>query len=67
VGNATVQDLYPDESDFETLLDDAEGNAANDWEINFVSDLREKYEKFGRRMFLSQAQQEHLERIADDR
>lgn len=60
-----VQDLYS-ESDFEELLDDAESNAANDWETQFVNDLKAKYEQFGRRMFLSIAQQEALERIAND-
>lgn len=60
-----VQDLYS-ESDFEELLDDAESNAANDWETQFVDDLKAKYEQFGRRMFLSIAQQEALERIAND-
>ena len=60
-----VQDLYS-ESDFEELLDDAEGNAANEWETQFVDDLKAKYEQFGRRMFLSSTQQETLERIAND-
>jgi hypothetical protein len=60
-----VQDLYS-ESDFEELLDDAESNAANDWETQFVDDLKAKYEQFGRRMYLSPAQQEALERIAND-
>lgn len=60
-----VLDLYS-ESDFEELLDDAESNAANDWETQFVDDLKAKYEQFGRRMFLSIAQQEALERIAND-
>lgn len=60
-----VQDLYS-ESDFEELLDDAESNAANDWETQFVDDLKAKYEQFGRRMYLSPAQREALERIAND-
>lgn len=60
-----VQDLYS-ESDFEELLDDAESNAANGWETQFVDDLKAKYEQFGRRMYLSLAQKEALERIAND-
>jgi hypothetical protein len=60
-----VQDIYKD-SEFEVLLDDAQMNAANDWEETFVSDLAEKFGKFGRRMYLSEAQKEHLERIAND-
>lgn len=58
-----VQDIYEDD-EFEGLLEDARMNAANDWEENFVSDLSSKYDEFGRRMFLSDAQREHLERIA---
>lgn len=61
----TVQDHYT-EDDFEELLDDAEANAANDWEEQFAADMRSRYQQYGRRMFISQAQREQLERIADD-
>lgn len=60
-----VHDEYEDD-EFETLLSDAEMNAANDWEEQFVSDLRDKFEQYGRRMYLSENQREHLERIAGD-
>lgn len=60
-----VQDIY-DDDEFEGLLEDARMNAANNWEENFVSDMRSKFEDFGRRMYLSDPQREHLERIADD-
>jgi len=60
-----VQDEYEDD-EFESLLSDAEMNAANDWEEKFVSDLRDKFEQYGRRMYLSENQREHLERIAGD-
>ena len=63
--NQRVQDLY-DERDFEELLESAQANAANDWEETFVRDMKAKYEEFGRRMYLSDAQEEHLERIASD-
>ena len=63
--NQRVQDIY-DERDFEELLESAQANAANDWEETFVSDMKAKYEEFGRRMYLSDAQKEHLERIASD-
>jgi len=59
-----VQDIYS-ELEFSDLLDEAEKNAANAWEENFVSDLRAKFNEYGIRMFLSESQQEHLERIAD--
>lgn len=60
-----VQDFYT-ESDFEELLDSARMNAANDWEESFVSDMKSKYDQYGRRMYISDAQQQALERIAND-
>lgn len=60
-----VQDEYEDD-EFESLLSDAEMNAANDWEEKFVADLKDKFEQYGRRMYLSETQREHLERIAGD-
>lgn len=60
-----VQDHYTD-AEFEELLDDAEANAANDWEEKFVDDMKERYSQYGRRMFLSETQRQKLERIADD-
>lgn len=61
----TVQDLY-DEDEFEELLENARMNAANDWEEQFVADMKERYEQYGKRMYISDAQQAHLERIAND-
>ena len=60
-----VQDLY-EEKEFEELLEDARMNAANDWEESFVADMKARYDQYGRRMFISDAQQGHLERIAND-
>ena len=60
-----VQDLY-DEEEFEGLLDNARMNAANDWEESFVADMRTRFGAYGRRMFISDSQLEHLERIAND-
>lgn len=60
-----VQDLY-DDKEFEGLLDSARMNAANDWEETFAADMKSRYEQYGRRMFISDTQQEHLERIAND-
>lgn len=62
---ATVSELYQD-NDFNELLDDAESNSQNDWEIDFVSSIKERYEKYGGRMFLSDPQQTKLENIAND-
>lgn len=48
------------------LLENARMNAANDWEEEFAADMKARYERFGRRMFISEPQREHLERIAGD-
>lgn len=60
-----VQDIY-DEKEFEELLESARMNAANDWEESFVADMKTRYDQFGRRMYISEAQQTTLERIAND-
>lgn len=63
--NESVQDLY-DEKEFEELLESARMNAANDWEESFVADMKTRYDQYGRRMYISEAQQTTLERIAND-
>lgn len=60
-----VQDLY-EEQEFEAMIENARMNAANDWEESFVADMKARYEDYGRRMFISDSQKEHLERIAGD-
>ena len=60
-----VQDLY-NEKEFEELLESARMNAANDWEESFVADMKTRYDQYGRRMYISEAQQTTLERIAND-
>lgn len=63
--NDRVQDIYNGD-EFEMLLEDARMNAANEWEETFVSDMAAKYRQYGRRMYISSAQKETLERIAED-
>ena len=60
-----VQDIY-DEKEFEELLESARMNAANDWEESFVADMKTRYDQYERRMYISEAQQTTLERIAND-
>ncbi|CAB4144049.1 hypothetical protein UFOVP456_18 [uncultured Caudovirales phage] len=60
-----VADLY-EATEFEDMLHSAESNAANAWEQDFVSGVREKWLLYGRRMFLSDKQDEILKRIASD-
>lgn len=61
-----VQDLFDDEAEFQELLDTARKNAANDWEENFIAGQIDKFQQFGRRMYLSDLQLEHINRIAGD-
>lgn len=63
---AQIQDHYPDLTELEGLLDAARMHAANDWEEQFVADMQERYEQYGKRGFLSDAQKQQLERIAND-
>lgn len=59
-----VRDSY-DEREFKDILDAAEDNASGNWEETFVSDMRDKFDEYGLSMFLSDKQQEILERIAN--
>ena len=61
-----VQDIFDDEAEFQELLESAKNNAANDWEENFIAGQIEKFEEFWRRMYLSDLQLEHINRIAGD-
>lgn len=62
----TVAETYTDVADFEELLDGAEQQASRGWDISFVADLKEKYEKFGSRMYISSDQIAQLERISGE-
>lgn len=62
----TVAEMFEgDDAAFDTLLADAATGSATSWEKAFVSDLNARYEKYGDKMFLSAAQLEQLERIAE--
>jgi len=58
------QQVYELDYDFGDLLDEAKDNASGSWEENFVDDLRDKFEAYGDRMYLSEKQEEILQRIA---
>jgi hypothetical protein len=60
---STVKDQFS-KGEWEALLDDAEHEASDDWAQNFVADLRDKYDKYGAGMFVSNRQIEILEQIA---
>ena len=61
----TINDLYDNKREWEDLLAAAEDNASNEWEEEFVGDLRERYTKWGQRMLLSEKQQAKIEAIAN--
>ena len=50
--------------EFEDLLEQAELNASKNWDINFVSDISDKFSQFGEDMYISDSQITQLERIA---
>ena len=52
--------------DFDELLSAAEDEAKNEWEMDFVGDMRDKYTDYGDTMFLSEKQLALLRRIAKD-
>lgn len=60
-----VQDKFTEE-EFEDILNAALENTANQWETDFVNDMVIKWEKWGKRMYISDTQLEHLYRIAED-
>jgi hypothetical protein len=61
-----AEEIYTDSDELESLLEDARMNASTDWEESFVADMKERFEKYGMGMFISDAQQKHLERIAGE-
>ncbi len=50
---------------FYELVDDAMRNASTDWDMEFTQDMEDRYKKFGGETFVSNAQLEQLERIAN--
>jgi hypothetical protein len=59
-----ISDDYTRE-EFEALLDEAESGAEGYREEEFVEDMRQKFREYGTRAYLSDAQREWLERIAE--
>ena len=60
-----VRDLYDNEAECSELIEAARMNASNDWEENFIAGLIEKFEKYGGGMYLSDLQNDHVNRIAN--
>lgn len=62
-----VQDLFDDEAEFSDLVESARMNAADDWEENFVKGIIAKFKQYGREMYLSDLQLDHIKRIAGEK
>lgn len=50
---------------YEDLIEEAECEANSDWEMDFVSDLKDKYDQYGDNTYVSEAQLAKLEKIAN--
>ena len=50
-------------AEFEDLLSSAEENAVSGYEMDFVADIRDKYEKYKENIYLSYRQEAMLRRI----
>lgn len=61
---STVADIFDDPLDFPDLIALAEIEASTDWEMEFVSGLSERYDRYEDDMFLSEKQLETLKKIA---
>lgn len=51
--------------EFASLLSQAEGSASTEFEIEFVSNISDKFAQYGENMFLSEKQRTILESISD--
>lgn len=63
---STIADQFDDIGDFEELLECAERQASTEWEIDFVSDVSERYDQYEDRTYLSDKQRSNLEKIAGE-
>lgn len=63
-GYKNIKEYYPNLLDFQKLLEQAARSAVSVWEIDFVSNIEENYEKYGQSMKLSNKQHDQLIRIA---
>ncbi len=59
-----VREAYDNLEDFKETLESAEANASGDWAMGFVADMKERYEKWGAEMFISDKQKDILERLS---
>ena len=62
----TIVEQYGHADRFKAVLVAAELNASTAWEMEFIDDLRERFEKWGHRMQISNTQRTQLNRIAGE-
>lgn len=65
MSSRTVEERFDRVEEFTSLLGAAELNASADWDERFAADLRTTFQRYGARTYLSDAQLEQLERIAN--
>lgn len=64
-GSKRVRDVWHTASDFAELLSKAEDHARSNWELDFTAEMREKYTTYGLDTFISSAQHEKLNMLAE--
>lgn len=61
---AKLSEVFEKIDQWEALLDEADAGCKTDRDISFVSDMRERYKKFGMDTYLSDKQKGYLESLA---
>lgn len=64
MASRTVEELFDRVEQFTVLLAAAEDGADTDWEIQFTTDIRDQFERYGAHTYLSDAQPQSLNKIA---
>ena len=59
-----IEEIYGRIEEFTSTLAAAELEARSDWEIEFTTDMRARFKRFGPRTMLSDFQRQALERLA---
>lgn len=62
-----VSEWFESEKDYKEALEEAESNASTDWEMTFVEDMQERFEKHKMNSFLSDAQYQIINRLQNPR
>ncbi|MNJ10044.1 hypothetical protein D3C77_41960 [compost metagenome] len=59
-----IDEIYDRVEEFSSLLAVAELEARTDWEVDFTTDMRARFKRFGPRTTLTDFQRQALERLA---